>query len=138
MKRAVSVFLFLLIVASAGVWAQGEIPGNVVSLLQKRCAVCHRGKVPPQGLSWERTRIAAAIDRPSSEAPELKIIDTASPESSYVLKKVRGDAGIKGNRMPPGTALEANEIKVLETWIQGLKKFPAPASAAGSPGGTDP
>jgi hypothetical protein len=133
-KRAVSIFLFLLLVASAGAWAQDKIPGNVVSLLQKRCAVCHKGKVPPRGLSWEQTRIAAAIDRPSREAPELKIIDTASPELSYVLRKVRGDAGIKGDRMPPGTALEANDIKVLETWIQGLKKFPVPASAAGSPG----
>ena len=132
MKRTFSILLILA--ASAGAWAQEKIPGDVVSLFQKRCAVCHKGKAPAQGLSWERTRIAAAIDRPSSEAPELKIIDTASPEASYVLKKVRGDAGIKGSRMPPAAALEAGEIKVLETWILGLKKFPVPASAAGSPG----
>ncbi len=57
------------------------------------------GKVPAQGLSWEPAKIAAAINAPSQEMPDLKIIDTASPASSYVLKKVRGDSGIKGTRM---------------------------------------
>jgi len=120
--------LSLLGVATAGAWAKDKVPGDVASLLQRRCAVCHKGKVPPRGLNWEPTQIAAAIDRPSSEAPELKIIDTASPEASYLLKKVRGDAGIKGSRMPLGAVLGADEIKILETWIRGLKKLPVPAS----------
>ena len=135
MKRILPVFLALLIVAAAGAWAAEEVPGEVTSLLQKRCAVCHKGKTPPQGLSWQADKVAEAIDAASREFPEMKIIDTASPESSYVLKKVRGDKGIKGSRMPPTQALGADEIKVLETWILGLKKFPAPVSAVGSPGG---
>jgi hypothetical protein len=134
MKRTVFVILSLMGVAAVGALAKDNIPGDVVSLLQKRCAVCHKGKTPPRGLSWESAQIAAAIDRPSREVPELKIIDGTSPEASYVLKKVRGDAGIKGNRMPPGKALGADEIKILETWILGLKRISVPASAAGSPG----
>jgi len=134
MKRAVSVILCLLLVAIVSARAGDKVPGDVVSLFQKRCAVCHKGKTPPKGLSWEPTRIAEAIDRASNEVPELKIIDTASPESSYVLKKVRREGGIKGNPMPPLKALEADELKRLETWVLGLKAFPVPSSADGSPG----
>jgi hypothetical protein len=134
MKRTVAIILCLLGVATIGAWAMDKVPGDVVSLFQKKCAVCHKGKTPPQGLSWEPTQIAAAIDRPSSEAPELKIINTASPEESYILKKVRGSAGIKGSRMPLTGALTKDEIKVLENWVLGMKKLPAPASAVGSPG----
>jgi hypothetical protein len=130
MKRTLSVLLVIMLAAAARAWAQGQIPGDVVSLFQKRCTDCHKGKNPPRGLSWEAAKIAAAVDAPSKEMPDLKIIDTASPESSYVLKKVRGEKGIHGSRMPPAgaPALGAEEIKILETWIQGLKKLPVPAS----------
>jgi len=131
MKRSVSVILCLLIVAIAGAWAGDEVPDDVVSLFQKRCAVCHKGKMPPRGLSWEPARIAEAINKPSAEMPELKIIDTASPEDSYILKKVRRD-GHKGKPMPPLKALDADELKLLETWVLGLKEFPLPASANGA------
>jgi mono/diheme cytochrome c family protein len=135
MKRAVSVILCLLIVSVVGAWAGGKVPGNVASLFQKRCAVCHKGKMPPQGLSWEPGRIAEAIDRPSAEMPDLKIIDTASPESSYILKKIRREDGIKGRPMPPPKALDPDELKLIENWVLGLKEFPALGSANGSPDG---
>ena len=138
MKKVYPAFLVLLLVAAVGAWAAEKIPDEVTSLLHKRCAVCHKGKFPPQGLSWEAGKIASAIDAPSREVAEMKIIDTAAPESSYVLKKVRGESGIKGSRMPPSQALAADEIKVLETWILSLKKFPVPASASGSPGDEAP
>jgi mono/diheme cytochrome c family protein len=131
MKRSVSVILCLLIVAVAGAWADDKVPDDVASLFQKRCAVCHKGKMPPRGLSWEPARIAEAINKPSAEMPELKIIDTASPEDSYILKKVRRD-GHKGKPMPPLKALDADELKLLETWVLGLKEFPVPASANGA------
>lgn len=134
MKRSVPVILGLLTVAVSSAWAAAKVPGDVASLFQKRCAVCHKGKTPPRGLSWEPARIAEAIDKPSAEVPELKIIDTASPEASYILKKVRRENDIKGKPMPPLKALEADELKLLEAWVLGLKEFPVPASAVGSPG----
>ena len=136
MKRAIPVLLLLVLTAAAAMWAQGKIPGDVVALFQKRCVTCHKGKFAPQGRSWEPAKIATAINASSKEAPDLKIIDTASPESSYVLKKVRGESGIKGSRMPPPRALSAEEIKILESWILGLKKSPAPASAVPIGAGT--
>jgi len=126
MKTTAAAILGLLIVATAGVCAQADIPGEVVSLFQKRCAACHKGKTPPKGLSWEPGRIAEAIDRPSREVPELKIIDTASPEASYTLKKVRRGDDIKGKPMPPLKALVPDELKIMEMWILGLQKHPVP------------
>ena len=136
MKRAASAILCLLFIAVSWAWSADKVPGDVVALFQKRCAVCHKGKTPPQGLSWEPTHIAEAIDRPSREVPELKIIDSASPEASYILKKVHRESDIKGKGMPPLKALEDKELQLLEAWILGLKRLPAPfsVSAAGSPG----
>ncbi len=134
MKKTMTIVLGLFFVATLVAGAADKVPAGVVSLFQKKCAVCHKGKMPPQGLSWEPARIAEALDRPSREVPELKIIDTASPEASYILKKVRRGAGIKGKPMPPPKALAAEELKLLETWVLGLQRFPAPASAVGGPG----
>jgi len=134
MKRALSVVLTLLVAAAGGAWAQAEVPDEVASLLQKRCVSCHKGKTPPRGLSWEKNRIAEAIDRASVERPDLMIIDTAAPEDSYLLKKVRRESGIEGKPMPPLKALDAAELEILQTWVLSLKKDPAPPSAAGSPG----
>src|SRR5512135_90575 len=124
MKRTPILCFGLLCVVAAAARAPMKVPGEVVSVFSKNCVDCHKGKFPPRGLSWEAKKIEAAIDAPSREVPELKIIDTASPEASYVLKKVRGEAGIKGRRMPLGKTLDASEIKVLEDWIRSLKKTP--------------
>lgn len=135
MKRTVFVVLALLISAVGAAPARAEVPADVAALLHKKCAVCHKGKTPPRGLSWEAGRIAEAVDRPSVEAPGFKLIDTASPTASYTLMKVRRGDDIKGKPMPPLQALTPAEIELLEGWIAGLKKTPAPVSAAGRPVG---
>lgn len=121
MKRTMTLGFGLLCAAALIMRAQVKVPGEVISVFAKNCVDCHHGKYPPRGLSWEMKKIEAAIDAPSREVPALKIIDTAAPESSYVLKKVRGEKGIKGDRMPPTKALDPASIKILEDWIQSLK-----------------
>jgi hypothetical protein len=125
-RTTLSLAVGLLIVATGVARAQDRVPAAVAKIFADNCAGCHQGHWPASGLSWEETKIAAAVDRTSREVPSLKIIDTAAPEASYVLKKVRGERGIDGTRMPPGRALEAGEIKVLEAWILSLKKVPGP------------
>ncbi len=97
------------------------IPADVLNILKKHCVRCHTGPKPPKGLSFIPGKVASAIDAPSAEIPDLKLIDTQAPETSYLLKKVRGDSGITGKSMPPGKPLTAEEIQVLEKWIAGLK-----------------
>jgi mono/diheme cytochrome c family protein len=98
-----------------------DIPANVLAVFKKNCVRCHTGPKPPKGLSLVPGKIAAVIDAPSAEVPDLRIVDPNAPEASYLLKKVRRETGIAGKPMPPGKALSADELQVLEAWIAGLK-----------------
>jgi len=121
MKRIAAVLAILALAAVLGLGAGADVPERVKSLVQKNCAVCHKGKNPPKGLNLEPANLAAVIDAPSSEAPGAKIIDSRSPEASYLLRKVRRGKDIAGRPMPPGRALAAEELRALEEWIAGLK-----------------
>ena len=121
MKRIAAVVAILALAVVPGIGAAADVPDNVKSVVQKNCAVCHKGKNPPKGLNLEPANIAAVIDAPSSEVPGAKIIDSRSPEASYLLRKVRRGKDIAGRPMPPGKALAAVELRVLEDWIAGLK-----------------
>jgi mono/diheme cytochrome c family protein len=101
------------------------VPEHIKALLGQKCSVCHKGKNPPQGLNLEPANVPAALNAPSRQAPPLKLLDTADPEASYLLKKVRRDKSIKGRPMPPGKALTAEEIEALAAWVLGLKQGPA-------------
>jgi hypothetical protein len=120
MKRIVTATIAGLALLAVGAWASADVPKDVVKLIQKRCAGCHKGNFPPKGLNLEPDRIAAILDAPSREVPALKIVDTKAPGSSYLLRKVRGESDILGKRMPLGKVLAAEDLRVLETWIGGL------------------
>ena len=126
MKRtALAAIVLMGLAGIAAALAAGPedraIPAEVQKVFKQHCVRCHTGPKPPKGLSLIPARIASAIDATSAEVPALKIIDRSAPESSYLLKKVRREEGIAGKPMPPGKALTAEEIQVLETWISGLK-----------------
>jgi hypothetical protein len=112
-----------------------EIPDGVKGLFQKRCTGCHKGKHPPKGLNLEPANVVAILDAPSREVPSLKIIDTKSPGSSYLLKKVRRQSDIAGSGMPPPKALTAAELQVIEAWLVGPNQHPVDGTAMSSPGG---
>jgi hypothetical protein len=121
MKRFSPMIAIVLFTTALGAWAATDVPDGVKTLLQKRCAVCHKGKFPPRGLNFEPANVAAVVDRPSQEVPTLKIIDSNDPEASYLLKKIRRQPDIVGKPMPPPKPLTAEELQVIETWIAGLK-----------------
>jgi len=113
-----------------------SLPDNVKTLLGQRCTGCHKGKHPPKGLNLEPDKIQAAIDAPSQEQPSLKIMDSANPESSYLLKKIRGDSDIAGGRMPlRRKALTEAEMDIIKTWLQELIKNEDSGPIFNSPGG---
>ena len=49
---------------------------------------------------------------------DYQLIAPGDPVNSYLLMKVRGDERIVGDRMPPGMPLEAEQIALIETWIE--------------------
>lgn len=128
MKTTVYLSLGLLVLAGAGAAlvmapdrGEGDIPADVLSVFKKNCVRCHTGPKPPKGLSLIPAKIASAFEAPSAEVPEATLIVPGDPGASYLIKKVRRQDGIAGKPMPPGKALAAEEIQVLETWISGLK-----------------
>jgi mono/diheme cytochrome c family protein len=126
-KRTILIIALLGVVgvatALSHIGSQGrqDIPANVLTVFQKHCVRCHTGSKPPRGLSLIPGKIAAAIDAPSAEFPALKIIDSQTPEASYLLKKIRRQSDITGRPMPPGKALTSEEVGTLVSWIAGLK-----------------
>ena len=101
------------------------MPDNVKAVFKERCAVCHKGKYPPKQLNLEPEGLPASfLNEPSREQPAIKLVDTASPEASYLLKKIKGTDGITGKSMPPPgkTALTGDEIALVENWILCLKE----------------
>jgi mono/diheme cytochrome c family protein len=102
--------------------ASQEIPAAVQAVFKSRCVACHTGSKPPRGLSLIPGRSASILGAPSAEVPSLRIVDTDDPSASYLLKKVRREAGISGKPMPPSKALSVDELRIIEDWILGLKK----------------
>ncbi len=123
---------FMLAGSFSGAWAarpDTPMADEVKAVFQKNCAVCHKGKFPPRNLNLEPGSLpASVVDVPSTEQADLRLVDTAAPESSYLLKKIRGAEGISGKRMPPPSrpAPTADELAVIESWIMGLKAPDAP------------
>ncbi len=131
--------MFVLIFMAPPARAQegpGLPPASVLKILKARCARCHGGQYPAAGLSFEsKATLASLAGRPSGEKPDLKIIDPADPDRSYLLAKVRGEEGIVGKRMPLDVdPLPASEISVLADWARSLKgTSPAAPAAAAAP-----
>lgn len=112
-----------------------EIPDDVKALFARNCAGCHKGRYPSGNLNLEPANIQAAVDAPSRQAPPLKIIDTAEPEASYLLKKIRRERGISGKPMPPGKALSESQVQALQAWIESLGQPWSPDGQPYSQGG---
>jgi mono/diheme cytochrome c family protein len=128
MKKAISLAVLIsaglvmgTALAPSGEKAPAGIPDDVQAVFKNYCVRCHTGSKPPKGLSLIPSKVAAIIDAPSAGVPDLLLVNTKDPGSSYLLKKVRGGEGITGKPMPPGKALPAEDLKVLEAWIAGLK-----------------
>ena len=71
------------------------------------------GLVLTAGMSF-----AELVNEPSSQRPELDRVEPGDPESSYLVKKLRGDADITGRRMPDGGPFltDAQLARVI-SWI---------------------
>jgi len=128
MKKIGSLVMAGLVLGGAGILsalAQGtvakDIPSEVAKAFDKQCAGCHSGLFAPKGLKLSPSKIASAIDAPSKEMPKLKLIDTADPAASYLLKKIEGAADISGVKMPKGRELAAADFELIKAWLLGLK-----------------
>ncbi|TMA32039.1 MAG: hypothetical protein E6J79_19445 [Deltaproteobacteria bacterium] len=98
--------------------------GDVQPIFTARCAVlgCHVGPFPAQGLELaEGSSWAAIVGQPSTEKPEVKLVDAGSATTSYLLWKIsEAPAGefIVGSMMPfSGGFLSVAEVAAIRTWV---------------------
>jgi mono/diheme cytochrome c family protein len=130
MKRRIIAPWFSIVVAG---WLSGpliasgsvaDVPDGIRNLVGTKCAVCHKGIFAPRGLKLEPDKILKnVLDIPSKGKPQIMLVDTAAPESSYILMKITGVEGIKGKKMPPAgkPQLTDEEISLLRDWVLSLK-----------------
>jgi mono/diheme cytochrome c family protein len=121
-----AIVTLTVLITGALAAAQAEapsVPSPVRRIFISHCVECHSGSSPSAGMSLEPSRLPASIlNRVSSGKPEFKIADTAAPERSYLLMKLRGAAGIAGSRMPlRANKLTDAEIQTLSDWLAVLK-----------------
>ena len=98
------------------------------------CVRCHSGAAAPQGLELDAAHsYALLVGVPSNEQSGLLRVRPGAPDSSYLVLKLEGAAGIVGVQMPFGApALPQSTIDVIRQWISdGAANSPA-AAAAGS------
>lgn len=134
---AVLATLFLLIVdATAGegpaflkppaakrLFTPQDLQERVQVIMDDKCAFagCHVGANAPQGLDLSEEMMAAnLVGVKSPDGPWVRV-KPGDPAGSYLIKKLRGAPGIKGDRMPRGAKpLAESEIAAIEAWIKSL------------------
>ncbi len=91
-------------------------------IFNRYCISCHGGSVPAQELNLESENlISSTVNVNSMEKTDLKIIDPANPQNSYLLMKIKNDKNITGKPMPlKKEPLREEEIDTIAEWISGL------------------
>jgi hypothetical protein len=97
--------------------------GRVSRILAFNCGGCHGGSAPQAGLNLKDGDVYSRLMQPSAQNPDLKLVESAQPDLSYLWLKVNGDPSIVGAPMPldplNGTRrLTTQELADLKSWIE--------------------
>ncbi|RMG61909.1 MAG: hypothetical protein D6715_12790, partial [Calditrichaeota bacterium] len=91
------------------------------SVFNLNCALsgCHLGSSAPFGLDLSAGKAYNnLVNVPSGELPQLLRVAPGKPDSSYLVWKIEGRAGIQGQRMPRGRdPLPPEAIALIRRWI---------------------
>ncbi len=95
------------------------------------CTKCHQGASAPEGLQLDATHsYAALVGVSSTEQPGILRVAAGDPDSSYIIRKLQGTAGISGQQMPfGGPYLPQSTIDVIRQWITNGAQQPATAQS---------
>jgi methionine-rich copper-binding protein CopC len=83
------------------------------------CTKCHIGAGAPEGLQLDAAHsYSLLVSVPSAEQPTVLRVAPGNPDSSYIVRKLQGSAGISGGQMPlGGPYLPQSTIDVIRQWI---------------------
>lgn len=80
-------------------------------------ATCHAAPGESGLVLEEGASLAALVNVDSVDNPGNILVIPGDSEASYLIAKLRGDAGIVGELMPVGAALEADRLQLVVDWI---------------------
>ncbi len=93
---------------------QGEVFATSCAL-----AGCHAATAPASDLDLSAANAYAHIVGVAAvQRPGLNRVQPGDPERSYLVKKMRGDADISGERMPPGGPYLAAQVQLVTDWVR--------------------
>lgn len=85
------------------------------------CALagCHAPPAPQAGLSLQPGEAYAnLVNKPATQRPELVRVAPFDPDSSYLVKKLRGDPDIVGSPMPLSGTLSGEARQLVIDWVR--------------------
>jgi hypothetical protein len=104
---------------------RAALEARTAKIFKRSCATsgCHGGSYPKARLSLEPANMTEAVaDVRSRQVDTLMLVDTREPGRSYLLMKIRGDEGIKGELMPIDMPrLKTSEVETIELWAASLE-----------------
>ncbi len=94
-----------------------EYNKNILPILQARCWDCHGKGVAKGGVAFDHVA-ELIVKEPLVKSKQIPIILVGKPASSAIMKAIQKPMTAKGHMPPKGARLTAEQIALIEAWIQ--------------------
>ena len=94
-----------------------EYNKNILPILEARCWDCHGKGVAKGGVAFDHVT-ELIVKEPLVKSKQLPIILVGKPASSAMMKAIQKPITAKGHMPPKGARLTAEQIALIEAWIQ--------------------
>jgi uncharacterized membrane protein/mono/diheme cytochrome c family protein len=94
-----------------------EYNKNILPILEARCWDCHGKGVAKGGVAFDHVA-ELIVKEPLVKSKQLPIILVGKPRSSAMMKAIQKPMTAKGHMPPKGARLTAEQIALIEAWIQ--------------------
>ena len=94
-----------------------EYNKNILPILEARCWECHGKGVAKGGVAFDHVA-ELIVKEPLVKSKQIPIILVGKPASSAIMKAIQKPMTAKGHMPPKGARLTAEQIALIEAWIQ--------------------
>ncbi len=94
-----------------------EYNKNILPILEARCWDCHGKGVAKGGVAFDHVA-ELIVKEPLVKSKQIPIILVGKPVSSAIMKAIQKPVTAKGHMPPKGARLTAEQIALIEAWIQ--------------------